>query len=1779
MGRPNIPLCLFAVCALSALPLLSQSYQTSFNEVKFDRQTSKRVLHGGPNVDPATGAVDFQLPLGPGIGGKGAELHPTFSFRMSPRVDWNLTSTGSVGRTASGLEANFHPGYYDISPPDGHGGSGFRVSGGPQGSLQATGPAIFSAPNVGQILAAFGYSSSATGSVSVSGNGDLIIPITGTAGEGNLSLPTWVGKDYNGNTISECVSVPQRILVIAAGGDVAYEFRYANAMYPKSPIWPHSCGTNPGAMGQGLAASLGSTEKSAAAPGGGDGDGENRLRQIRYLLSRVSNRFDEQVRISWHTNGVNWSAEWFRQGASTGVSVALSLESFTTTGSSVRAANSWGNASGTARVRLHYTGVNIGDVVIEGVSANAATTYMPSYTTAWGNLLETFQPTRIHFDTTGENIDFTYIGSDPEAARLSSIQTGTRTFNLAWGTYGFPRNASLSDWRGFKIRTLNGSSPNPSSQWGVTSVSAIDPQEPSAPRTTSYTRAVPVVSALGSGDNNNGYIPVWSSTAFHCAVTFPDGSVTLNKYVPPAIGVAGDSSSTVGAQIQTTAHLRHLLWEERQYVAGQDWASDLNTPAESSVAYRVARNGGPDFSISSWDNDRWSTRWVGNSSGSAIFGPNLYPLKKETWQREGSTVVRMESQTVSSSWSAPGGSWTQQTEKIYLNGSLQVQENTDRTFNSDWGLWFVPRESGTTQTHAQDTAAGSAGVSAPSDYSSVSFNPSSNLVAYRQTGAGSGSLKETYSSYTNGRPDSVSLSGMMGSTPLGLSDQAGIDSFQYDSYGHLRLIRSKGVSYSVQQSQDAAGRPTSQKDPNNLETAIAWDGASRLSSVTPPGEQTTNYTYRSLRQVDQTRGSQYTQLNYNGFGELIRVVRLAGNVYSHQLIGYDTRGRKTWQTAWRAGQGVDAGWSKPGSPDDTVTPGYTESVCKKWGPINPETGERDCLNWQTITYPGQTVFRATEHWGYDNRGRVVQYTDANGQVTTTTYDGLSKTVVVAPSTGSARTARYESDVRGRLARVVQNLVKASGTVQIVTAYGYDPKGKLVRVQQTDPETNISQTRSWSFDDLGRLSSTTQPEIGTWNWSSYDVLGKAWSEYRNGRTLSRTYDSQGRLRTVYEGGSRIQELVYDEAAGLQANGKLTTSIDGVIQRFIYGELGGRISRLDTEAAGQVVPQYFSYNSYGQRTHHNVDGRQRIVGFDYERGVPNSVSHWGSNLATAGFDGTSWALTVLSLPNGSTSVFGYDPDQSRLKILTHVWPTGRKDWTYQFDEAGRLTQVLNNGSTEDSYIYDSLNRLIGANTLRPAGGGTLGQAFAYDGFGNMLSNSPSGAYQNIAGSSVNRWDPAVYSQNRLPSSLAAAYDAQGNLVQVDTAGLARNFSYDALGRAVRMTTSGLDERTFYSADTLPVMVEEGPIGSATKRRLNLYDDQRKVVAQYESVGYGTFSWKRDVVHLGGKEVAEVAADGSVKTTLQDHLGSPRFVVSPGGGSFEQKFTAFGERLISDQDAKQFALGFTGHLNGSTGDVIPMQYRNMLARFGRLASPDPGWDQKPEDPQSWNLYVYVRNNPVMMTDPTGEYTLDGAEVKKLRITPGNWGAPESQSQTYQSESAAAVQSALDGDFKGYLSHLGTAWKLALQDPEWLFTAAMATAAPFMIEGPAVRATHVKEMTANGVKFTEESLVMTGKTPRGQVVFLESGNSRAGLQHIVEKHGADFAAKGISEAQIPRAVVGALERGQIVGTNGSASVYRIKIDGTTQYIRVGVSTNGFIVQANPVTKWKPVPIGSMVQ
>lgn len=89
-------------------------------------------------------------------------------------------------------------------------------------------------------------------------------------------------------------------------------------------------------------------------------------------------------------------------------------------------------------------------------------------------------------------------------------------------------------------------------------------------------------------------------------------------------------------------------------------------------------------------------------------------------------------------------------------------------------------------------------------------------------------------------------------------------------------------------------------------------------------------------------------------------------------------------------------------------------------------------------------------------------------------------------------------------------------------------------------------------------------------------------------------------------------------------------------------------------------------------------------------------------------------------------------------------------------------------------------------------------------------------------------------------------------------------------------------------------------------------------------------------------------------------------------------FGDNLVC-QGSDPNQLHFTGKERDteSTNDYFGARfYASNIA--GRFLTPDtPLVDQKPGDPQSWNLYAYVRNNPLANVDPTGQNCGDAGFV----------------------------------------------------------------------------------------------------------------------------------------------------------------------------------------------------------
>jgi RHS repeat-associated protein len=163
--------------------------------------------------------------------------------------------------------------------------------------------------------------------------------------------------------------------------------------------------------------------------------------------------------------------------------------------------------------------------------------------------------------------------------------------------------------------------------------------------------------------------------------------------------------------------------------------------------------------------------------------------------------------------------------------------------------------------------------------------------------------------------------------------------------------------------------------------------------------------------------------------------------------------------------------------------------------------------------------------------------------------------------------------------------------------------------------------------------------------------------------------------------------------------------------------------------------------------------------------------------------------------------------------------------------------------------------------------------------------------------------------------------------------------------------------------------------------LYDGDAKRIKKYvPSTGETTIF----VYDAAGKSIAEYSTvvastiEAKISYLTNDHLGSPRITTDATGQVVSRRdFHPFGEEVFTVQrttglsyTADTVRQKFTGYERDIESDLDFAQARYYNKNHGRFTSPDDFTnDTHPADPASWNLYVYVRNNPLSLTDPSGE------------------------------------------------------------------------------------------------------------------------------------------------------------------------------------------------------------------
>ena len=1501
------------------------------------------------------------------------------------------------------------------------------------------------------VLTAFGYSEAdlwmATQKPSAWGSGGHLLFFLNTQ-----DPPISFLDDLHAGNPLNPITCPRKVLVTK--GDLAYEFTFYGVRYAFS--YGHNRGFDV------LDANFeiyGATQSPWQLPNGGWV-----AKERGYLLSAIRNRMGDEIRFTQHADGVGYTATLFvDQGGGQVQLESVSLNYQTTEGQSCLSLE-YGPSVGRYTLTVEST---IGYVYgCEDRNPSPGKIAMP-HNNDWMDRRRHMRVKKVVHEATKQTATFEY-----EPAWLDGFPylQGSPLLQPCnnWISAPVLKQATFPNGERIDLEYQAATFYSPyaymgdlysvappsykSVGWGVSSLTRTD-LDTGVSRRTTYSRKFPDYETRVSASTPYSRNVTWTSTLFYDAETQPDGTTVVRNYVPPVNDPMNYDISTP-AGYQTFISTRHAVMEMAVYPVGTDWKTDVEqgrSLAQSTLASHVTLY------------DGWDVRGLGaNGVDSGQRGELRAPYPSLTLEYDALTKISKRQWT--GIWNSAAETWTKSGTDYFKDRLPDSFGFTAFTRNlSDGQSSLAGAEVSRSIIQAFQPLAPHylPGVVIEKEELQGGVPRAPKLtrtvipktgVAIKESWSDGRFLEFTYADHV-GLPSQVVLD----STPrLPLGGQVGAK-YRYDDCLNRNWIQPlSGVTYSVSQTTDPLLRvPLTQTGPDGLIQSYSWDELGRPTTLTPPGETATNLNFPSLRELILTRGAQTSHQYANAFGELIREVRFGANGPSHRKFGYDPVGRKTWETVWMAGEGVDAGWDQPYAPGDTYTPptagqaGSTEirylgERCVLYSV--DENGDSYCVEskpmYQTIVHPAVPATDAVygygekaTRWHYDLHGRL-EWTSPptleKKEVTFSKYALRTKTVSLGWGLTNAETPQapsqliettFETDVLGRLVKVTD----AKGQV---TEYTYDSADRVIKVTQWSGAVGGSpkQERTWTYDARGWLTQMVQPESGLTTYSEFDVTGKPWSTSYNGRIVDSPYDAQGHVLSVTaKDGSVAMKYVWGTepdrfAAKLKT---ATATVGGVSKQLDYYPTTGRLKSLTRTVDGASFTQNIDYDAMGRIENRSYpDGKAQTFQYNPAIGLPSSTGFVGSPVANLHYEDVSWNLDILAFAGGANSAsttYAYGPDQVRLARMNHsILGKLDKTWEYTYDNLGRLST-----DKEDWYSYDELGRLKAAVVRDPFDSATgnegrgLIQEFGYDAFGNRISSlsrwlgawtkgsSPNsniaamqpdpilrGGLEHLANASFSASDPALlnnqmpatsYLPNGTPVATSAHYDAQGNLDRVYTTpgdtDTRVNMTYDALGRVTSLSygpnASRVTEQYLYDDDGLRIRIWDG-----TKYRYNIYNEARQLIAQYERTkkADGTWNvpvWKKDIINVGTKEIAEVSPTGT-SITMTDHLGSPRFVWAGGSSAVvPQKFLPFGEQLGTAGTAK----GFTNHEQTDASKLIYMQARMYLPAYGRFASPDPARDQHFEDTQSWNIYSYCMNNPVMMTDPTGMYVFADGTTKDQR------------------------------------------------------------------------------------------------------------------------------------------------------------------------------------------------------
>ncbi len=470
----------------------------------------------------------------------------------------------------------------------------------------------------------------------------------------------------------------------------------------------------------------------------------------------------------------------------------------------------------------------------------------------------------------------------------------------------------------------------------------------------------------------------------------------------------------------------------------------------------------------------------------------------------------------------------------------------------------------------------------------------------------------------------------------------------------------------------------------------------------------------------------------------------------------------------------------------------------------------------------------SSQWEYDDRKRLTKSIDAAGNVTRYRYTPVnSETLAQAHSAGTdygnhpgqleavvhpdGTQEQLSHDAEGRL-------LAHTDALQRTTAYRYTTTGLIAK------RTNaLGYNLHYQWDALGRLSAL-ENENGSVYRFQYDPVGRLLQEHGfDGKTTEYHYDEDsGVLAEIIE--ARVTtRLDFDPMGRLMQRRAAAPGQPEQIETFAYNA-NGQLAEAQNEHArlqwfyddvGNLVREHQHYQGPfhpDKRTaiwHHRYDELNQRIGTTRPDGHRIEWLTYGSGhvhgLLLDGQELVSFERNALyqetsrTQANGLQQTMRYDLTGRLVEQqLGPIAQAGRKDWSfypnqyppggqvgiqatllrhYRYDPAGQLTSIEDSRRGRVEYRYDSVGRLLVANSA-------LGrETFAFD---------PAG---NIQAADTAQQEPIAH---RVPlpklldnlvkgyAGISYRYDERGNVVQRTQDGTRSEYEWDVFNRLTRATS---------------------------------------------------------------------------------------------------------------------------------------------------------------------------------------------------------------------------------------------------------------------------------------------------------------------------------------------------------------------------------------------------------